>query len=685
LIGDAMRLFEKIIPPASSFQRQLFLTMVVGLVLLALIASISTSWLASRNARQHLILQGKQVTENFARQSVLTLLYGSPDNSSDSAAATLAFPDVDYVSIIDLNGKTLLELGDANTHTWSPPLKPDTRGAVLGRESDISLDFYSPVYTHDTLDESVGSPFQASQPKPELLGTVLVVISKASLIKAQRNIFTDNISLSLTFAIALLVFLRLLVKRITTPLQNLSTVMTLADQQGDAQIRAEVRGPSEITHMAQSFNKMMETLEERDLRLRRHRDMLETEVALRTQELVQARDEAVRASKHKSEFLANMSHELRTPMNAIIGYTEMVIEDLEAEGNKDAVSDLKRVKNASRHLLSLINSVLDLSKIEAGRMDLWIETVSINELLNQVRDSVEPMIMKNNNNFEIKKSLSQKTLDIDPGKLRQILLNLLSNAAKFTENGQIHMDVRLNKSKLVIAVKDTGIGIPENMQEQIFEAFRQLDMSTTRGYGGTGLGLGISQRYCQLMGGKITVKSKEGEGSVFTVTIPLPIKDVGDSEVGHLSETVEQPQPQTVRASATTEIQSILIVDDDEDFIDIQTRALQQLGYDVHTVTGAKDLVDEVIKIRPAVVILDILLKPPNDGWTVLARLKNDDVLKEIPVIVVSVIDERARAMDMGAEEFLSKPVDRAELLVVLQDIQRHDKATEAVTLTEDG
>ena len=334
-----------------------------------MIASIATSWLASRNARQHLILQGTQVTENFARQSILALLYGSPDNAADSAAATLAFPDVDYVSIVDLNGKTLLESGDTSAQPWSAPLKPESKNAVLGRETDVSLDFYSPVYTHGSSDDTEGSPFQASPPKPELLGTVHVVISKASLIKAQRNIFTDNISLSLGFAMALLVFLRLIVKRITTPLQNLSEVMTQADEQGDAQIRAELLGPSEITHMAQSFNKMMETLEERDLRLRRHRDMLETEVALRTQELVQARDEAVRASKHKSEFLANMSHELRTPMNAIIGYTEMVTEDLEAQGNKEAVADLKRVKNASHHLLSLINSVLDLSKIEAGRMD----------------------------------------------------------------------------------------------------------------------------------------------------------------------------------------------------------------------------------------------------------------------------------------------------------------------------
>ncbi len=683
MIGGAMRIIEKIIPPAASFQRQLFLTMVVGLVLLALIASIATSWLASRNARQHLILQGKQVTENFARQSILALLYGSPDNAADSAAATLAFPDVDYVSIVDLNGKRLLESGNTNAHPWSAPLKPESKSAVLGRETADSLDFYSPVYTSGSSDVAEGSPFQASPPKPELLGTVHVVISKASLIKAQRSIFTDNISLSLGFAMALLVFLRLIVKRITTPLQNLSEVMTQADEQGDAQIRAEIRGPSEITHMAQSFNKMMETLEERDLRLRRHRDMLETEVALRTQELVQARDEAVRASKHKSEFLANMSHELRTPMNAIIGYTEMVTEDLEVQGNKEAVADLKRVKNASHHLLSLINSVLDLSKIEAGRMDLWLETVSLRELLNQVRDSVEPMIIKNNNQFEVEADLSEDVIDIDPGKVRQILLNLLSNAAKFTKDGRIRMSVKYNKRLLSVEVEDTGIGIPAEMQDQIFEAFRQVDMSTTRDYGGTGLGLGISQRYCQLMGGEITVKSRVGEGSTFTMRIPLPIEDACDIGGGLAGdEAAGQSRPQAVRISSDSGLPSILIVDDDADFIDIQTRALRQLGYQVYTVDGEHDLLGEIRKVSPAAVILDIFLKPPNDGWTLLAQLKNDGELKDIPVIVVSVIDERPRAMSMGAEEFLSKPVDRAELLVVLQQIRglRQGEAVAATT-----
>ncbi|HKJ22956.1 MAG TPA: diguanylate phosphodiesterase, partial [Gammaproteobacteria bacterium] len=210
-----MGIVDKIISPAASFQRQVFLTMAVGLVLLALTASVTTSWLASRNARQHLMLQAKQVTENFARQSVLALLFGSADNASDSAAATLTFPDVSYVGILDLKGRKLLEEGDKGI-TWVPPLKPEHKGAVLGRETATSLDFYAPVYTHEDPKGEIGSPFQSQRPSPELIGTVHVEFSKESLLKEQGSIFFNNISLSLGFAFVLLVFLRLLIRRMTT-------------------------------------------------------------------------------------------------------------------------------------------------------------------------------------------------------------------------------------------------------------------------------------------------------------------------------------------------------------------------------------------------------------------------------------------------------------------------------------
>jgi len=276
---------------------------------------------------------------------------------------------------------------------------------------------------------------------------------------------------------------------------------------------------------------MMAVLEERDARLRGQRDLLEQEVAIRTQELVQARDEALLASKHKSEFLANMSHELRTPMNAILGYTEMAIEELEGHGYDELVSDLKRVIKATDQLMSLIDNILDLSKIEAGHMELFLEPVDFRELIQETVDTAQPLIMKNNNelHMEIVNDVGDDLL-IDGGKLRQILLNLLSNAAKFTKNGRIDLLAQHDPNSLTFSITDTGIGMTEEQQLHIFEEFRQADMSTTRDYGGTGLGLAISQRFCHMMGGEISLESTPREGSRFAVDIPLPIKVETETE-----------------------------------------------------------------------------------------------------------------------------------------------------------
>lgn len=245
---------------------------------------------------------------------------------------------------------------------------------------------------------------------------------------------------------------------------------------------------------------MIAALEERDRQLREQNDNLEALVSSRTRELVEARDEALLASRHKSEFLANMSHELRTPLNAIIGYSEMVIEEMEIEGNDEVVTDLRRVHSAANHLLVMINTILDLAKIEAGRMDVWLEATDIRELVAEAVDTVRVLVKKNDNQLSVRVEGEQDLVLIDAQKLRQILLNLLSNASKFTKRGHIEISVSIAKELLVIVVSDTGIGMSEDQQAHIFEEFRQADMSTTREYGGTGLGLSITQRLCHLLG-----------------------------------------------------------------------------------------------------------------------------------------------------------------------------------------
>lgn len=522
-----MGLIKRIFGPINSFRRQLLFTVTLGVVCLALGASLTTAWLQSNKVRNQLVEEGQKIAENFAAQSVLALVFSAKENATDSAHATLAFPNVEYVSIVSKDNRILLELG--KEVKWNPHM--DLRNAIehdsahFVRETNSSLHFVSPVFAPKEGETEFGASTDITKPDQEWLGYVHVALSKEALHDAQIDIFINNISVAAIFAFILLLALGTLVRRITYPLQELSGIMQQAEEKG-RMIRAPLQGPFEIKAMGQVFNNMMTVLEDRDRQLREQNENLEAKVSLRTRELVEARDQALLASRHKSEFLANMSHELRTPLNAIIGYTEIVIEEMEAEGNESIVIDLRRVHNAAENLLSMINSILDLAKIEAGRMEVWIEPTELNELIAEIVGTIQVLIGKNNNKLSVELQLDSDIVMIDSAKLRQIIVNLLGNSAKFTSNGHIGLQVKKSDRELLIVVSDTGIGMSAEEQVHIFEEFRQGDMSATREYGGTGLGLSITQRLCQLMGGKITVKSAEGKGSTFTVRFSIPIKQM---------------------------------------------------------------------------------------------------------------------------------------------------------------
>jgi GAF domain-containing protein/DNA-binding response OmpR family regulator len=369
------------------------------------------------------------------------------------------------------------------------------------------------------------------------------------------------------------------------------------------------------------------------------------------------------ASQHKSQFLANMSHELRTPLNAIIGVTEMLRED--AEALQQDIEPLDRVLGAARHLLALINDILDLSKIEAGRMELHLETFPLAPLIEDVAKTIEPMATKNRNSIIIDCPLDLGIIHADQTRFRQALLNLVSNANKFTENGTVTISAQPQRPDgrdwITLAVTDTGIGMTVEQMGKLFQEFSQADASTTRKYGGTGLGLAISKRFCQMMGGDITVASEVGRGSTFTIRLPRTV------QIGQAQARITEAEPARPPGVGAQE-RLILVVDDDATVRELVERHLERSGFAVVTAGGGQEGLRLVRELRPAAVTLDIMM-PDLDGWTVLAAIKGDPALASIPVVLMSIVDQKNRGYALGAADYLVKPVDRAKLVETLTSI----------------
>lgn len=398
-------------------------------------------------------------------------------------------------------------------------------------------------------------------------------------------------------------------------------------------------------------------------------------------EATEARELAEEANRTKSAFLANMSHELRTPMNAIIGYSEMLIEDAEDTGNDDAVPDLKKIHTAGKHLLGLINDVLDISKIEAGKMTLFLEDVSIPSLVSEVASTIQPLVEKNQNKLVVECAPNLGNLHADVTKVRQTLFNLLSNAAKFTHGGNITLTVSRKHHQMrdwiTFRVSDTGIGMTKEQLGKLFQAFVQADASTTRKYGGTGLGLAISRRFCLLMGGDITVASEPGKGTAFTATIPARVEDPN----------TPAPTPAVAPPAATVPPFAmnrplILAVDDDPAVLDILGRNLAREGYAVRTASTGKDALALARELQPRLITLDVMM-PSMDGWSVLTALKADPATADIPVVMISIVEDRQLGFSLGAADYLTKPIDRNRLVKILAK-HAHADATRTALVIDD-
>jgi adenylate cyclase len=377
------------------------------------------------------------------------------------------------------------------------------------------------------------------------------------------------------------------------------------------------------------------------------------------------------ASEHKSRFLASMSHELRTPLNAIIGLTEMMVANPVRFGTEKSLEPLNRVHRAGTHLLGLINQVLDLSKIEAGKLELSPESVNLVRLIDEVVGTARQLAEQNKNRLIVEADGSLGSLIVDPMRLRQILLNLLSNACKFTKAGEVALRVRKlvdGRSWIEFAVSDTGIGMTPQQQAKLFEEFSQADALTARQFGGTGLGLAITRKLARMMGGDVTVASEPGKGSVFTVRLP----GSADSPVRSVAAAGHHP----------AEANCVLVIDDDPTARELLSEQLKAEGFSVATASGGLEGLKLAKELRPSVITLDVIM-PDLDGWSVLAALRQDGELAEIPVIMVTILDHQRRAVALGAAGYLTKPVDRDQLHRVVERFRAPAQATR-VLLVED-
>ncbi len=391
----------------------------------------------------------------------------------------------------------------------------------------------------------------------------------------------------------------------------------------------------------------------------------------RIAELEESNKDLSAANQAKSAFLANMSHELRTPLNAIIGYSELLGEVADEMSVEEEIGpDLQKIHSSGKHLLAIINDILDLSKIEAGKMEFYNQNCDLEDLVKEVVSTVQPIIDKNSNVLDLQWENAPGSMSVDITRLRQVLFNLLSNASKFTEKGKVFFIVNrktINETDWVnLTIRDTGIGMGPEQLAALFESFSQVHSQNMLKYGGTGLGLAISKRICEMMGGDIFVESKPGEGSTFSIHLPVKIAVEEEPQTSD-APTEEKVFAQEDKEATLVNKENIILVIDDDPMVHTQMeRTFEKEGYQIVTASNGEEGLMLARKLHPSLITLDVLM-PGMDGWTVLTELKADPELANIPVFVISMVDDENKGYSLGASEYLTKPIDRTRIHILMK------------------
>lgn len=601
-----------------SFRSKMGLATIAACAATALIACVAFMINESLTYRVRFDREQKTLSEVLAANVTAAVLFGDESSARDILSATDRTPQVDAAFVRLPSGEMFAAY---------------SRNGSAGKTAELISRHMGPRFTSSIRidEEAVG----------ELV--LLTNLSEFESTLMRYGLIATFVFLGSTlFAIFLA---RWESEAMATPMLRLRETIQSIRETRDYSSRVVPPRDKDFGTLIDNFNAMLEEIESRDERL-------ESLVG----DLISARDAAQSANTAKSQFLANMSHELRTPLNAIINYAEIIQEDLGAGETETVVSDVGKIQTAGLHLLGLINGILDLSKIEAGRMEVEAHAFDVAAILREAVDTVRPLAARNGNRIDIDLSPEVGPAFTDSVKFRQCVLNLLSNACKFTKDGTIALAARIiydgGAEALEVTIRDSGIGMTPAQRSSLFKAFVQADASTTRKYGGTGLGLAITQRLVMLMGGRISVESEAGRGSAFTFVVPRAFGGVllPDGAIG------EADAPEAAAVAKRT----ALIVDDDSDARELLERLAKRMSYDTLVASNGVEAMEMARVARPDLILLDLHM-PVMDGWTVLEKLRADPDLSLIPTIVVSVDDDTRNCLALGAEDFFTKPINRVE------------------------